>query len=134
MGLGNFEISISQFPNPQFQNDFCFLISFPVTFYSNKFFKMATKKATTGGAGNFRKMVADVREQGRSSIQTLLEKNPDKLGQLFSNDPLLLAELLSRASQDIVGGEMAKDEFKAFSDTFSRLPALSSKLLSGMGA
>ena len=94
---------------------------------------MATTKKT-GGAGNFRQMMNDVREEGRANIQSVLEKNPDKLAQLFNSDPLLLAEVLSRASQDIVGGKMSAAEMKAFSDTFSRLPALSSKLLSGMGA
>lgn len=94
---------------------------------------MATKKST-GNAGNFSQMVNKVREEGRAGIQTLLEKNPDKLAQLFGSDPLLLAEILSRASQDIVGGKMSATDMKAFSDTFSRLPALSSRLLSGMGA
>ena len=44
---------------------------------------MATKK-TTGGAGNFQDMVSQVREEARTSVQTLLEKNPDKLAPALS--------------------------------------------------
>ena len=93
---------------------------------------MATKQTT--GASSLNETMSQVREEGRAGIQSFLEQNPNQLAELYNSNPLSLAELLARASEDIVGEKMTSDEMKAFSVTFSRLPALSSKLLSGMGA
>ena len=88
----------------------------------------------TGKVSDFKKKVHSARKGNTKELQALFEKGPNEFQELFTSEPLSLAELLVSAGKHFSAKKATPEELKTFASAFSKLPELSARLIGGMGA